>query len=53
MLTLAVKPIYPQSRDGTANAERIFQLQPNVFTMPSAVPMHHSPSYIEPIKDPL
>ena len=53
MLTLAVKPIYPQSRDGTANAERIFQLQPNVFTMPAATSVHHSSSYIAPIKDPL
>lgn len=33
MLQLSIRPIYATSRDGTANPERIFQLQPNMFSL--------------------
>lgn len=50
-LNVSIRPIYAQSRDGTANSERIYQLQPNAFasTMDKPVgissqPISHMPS---------
>lgn len=57
VLNVSVKPIYPQSRDGTANIERVFQLQPNVFALPPsalqpASTLYPASSMLPPVADP-
>ena len=42
MLNVSIRPIYAQSRDGTANPEHIFQLQPNVFALTMNNPVNVS-----------
>ena len=63
MLNVVIRPVYPQSRDGTANPERIYSLQPNISTFgsvldssiqqtPSSVTLLRVPTVHSPMSDP-